>query len=165
MMTVGSFRPIQLFVTAEGEVIGGTLQNDSVKLQLTSGQVTSIPLHSITRLGYRKRPGEPDEWRFDRPTAFLRDGQRIGVQLPAEPIPVSTVYGPLLLQPQSIAALIFQGDDQPVHQVVLSDGSRFCGVVTRESFDLKIRNLARGPRTGSTSSPRAGPRQAPSPGP
>jgi hypothetical protein len=140
MMTVGSFRPFQLFVTAEGEVFGGTLQSDSIKLQLTSGQITSIPLHSVTRLGYRKRSGEPDEWRFDRPTAFLRDGQRIGVQMPGEAIAVSTVYGPLLLKPESIAALVFQGDDQPVHQVVLADGSRFCGVVTRESFDLKIRN-------------------------
>jgi hypothetical protein len=149
MMTVGSFRPFQLFVTADGEVYGGTLQADSIKLQLTSGQVTSIPLHSVTRLGYRKRPGEPDEWRFDRPTAFLRDGQRIGVQMPGEPIPVSTVYGPLLLKPESIAALVFQGDDQPVHQIVLADGSRFCGVVTKESFDLKIRNPAVG--TGSLS--------------
>ena len=149
MMTIGSFRPFQLFVTAEGEVFGGTLQADSIKLQLTSGQITSIPLHSVTRLGYRKRSGEPDEWRFDRPTAFLRDGQRIGVQLPADAVPVSTVYGPLLLKPESIAALVFQGDDQPVHQIVLADGSRFCGVVTKESFDLKIRNPAVG--TGSMS--------------
>jgi hypothetical protein len=154
MMTIGSFRPLQLFVTAEGEVFGGTLAADSIKLQLTSGQITSIPLHSVTRLGYRRRPGEPEEWRFDKPTAFLRDGQRIGVKMPAGDISVSTVYGPLLLKPQSIAALIFQGDEQPVHQVLLADGSRFCGVVTTESFDLKIRNpaigtdglsLARGP--------------------
>ena len=142
MMTVGSFRPTQLFVTADGEVFGGILQGDSIKLQLTSGQVTSIPLHSVTRLGYRKRPGEPEEWKFDKPTAYLRDGQRIGVQLPAEPVPVATIYGPLQLRPESIAALVFQGEDQPVHQVQLADGSRFAGLVGKESFDLKIRNPA-----------------------
>src|SRR5205823_2222809 len=80
MMTVGAFRPAQLFITAEGEVIGGALEADAVALQMSSGQLTRIPLANITRLGYRKRAGEPEEWKFDKPMAFLRDGQRVGVQ-------------------------------------------------------------------------------------
>lgn len=144
MMTVGTFKPAQLFVTADGEVIGGTLQSDGIKLQLSSGQVTAVPLHTITRLGFRKRPGEPEEWKFDKPTVFLRDGQRIGVQMPAETIPLNTVYGPLALKPELIAGLTFQGEDQPVHQVRLSDGSRFAALVGQDAFALKPRSAAGG---------------------
>jgi hypothetical protein len=149
MTTVGTFKPSQLFITADGEVIGGTLRPDAdgggaggggIRLQLSSGQVTTVPLHTITRIGYRKRPGEPEEWRFDKPTAFLRDGQRIGIETPAETIPISTIYGTLALKPQSVAALVFQGEDQPVHQVRLTDGSRFAALVNKESFDLRLRS-------------------------
>ena len=140
MMTMGTFKPVQLFVTADGEAIGGTLQSDAIHLQLSSGQTTSVPLHNVTRLGYRKRPGEPEEWKLDKPMAFLRDGQRIAVEMPAETVPLATVYGPLSLKPDAIAALVFQGEDQAVHQVRLADGSKFSalsrqGVVRPEAAD------------------------------
>jgi hypothetical protein len=58
LMNVGRFRPRQLVITVDGQIFGGLLDKDSVKLELTSGQITQIPLSQITRLGYRKRDGE-----------------------------------------------------------------------------------------------------------
>jgi hypothetical protein len=142
MMTVGVFRPSQLLVTVDGEVFGGELQADAVQLQLSSGQVTRVPLSSVTRLGYRRRPGEPEEWKFDKPFVFLRDGQRIAVESPGEEIPVSTIYGPIRLKPESVAALVFQGEDQPVHQVQLADGSKFAALIGKDHFDLRLRGAA-----------------------
>lgn len=144
MLTAGAFRPTQLFVTTDGEVIGGLLKMDAIKLHLSSGQATSVPLHSINRLGYRKRPGEPEEWKFDKPMVFLRDGQRVGVEPPGESVAVATVYGPLQLKVASIATLVFQGEETPVHQMRLVDGTRLAGLVAQPAFDLKLRTIGKG---------------------
>ena len=144
MMTVGVFRPSQLLVTADGEVFGGELQAAAIELQLSSGQLTSVPLANVTRLGYRKRAGEPEEWKFEQPFVFLRDGQRIAVKPPGGTIPVSTIYGPIELKPESVAALVFQGEEQSVHQVLLADGSRFAALIGKDKFDLQLGGAAAG---------------------
>lgn len=146
MVTAGTFRPMQLFVTADGEVVGGTLRggDGTVELQLSSGQVTKVPLASVTRMGYRRRPGEPEEWRFDQPAVFLRDGQRIVVDPPAEPLAVASMYGPLTLKAQAVGSIVFHGEDQAVHQVRLTDGSRFAALVNQGAFELRPRTVSAG---------------------
>lgn len=138
VLTAGQFRPSQLLVLADGQVLGGALQAETVRLQLSTGQTTSVPLRDVTRIGLRRRAGEPDEWKLEgRPMAFLRDGQRFGVQVPAEPLPVATRYGLLNLKPATVASVTLQGEDQAVHVIELTDGSRFAGLVAKEAFELK----------------------------
>jgi hypothetical protein len=138
-VTAGTYRPIQLFITTEGEIIGGALSGGSLRLQLTSGQVVALPLSSVTRVGCRKRPGEPEELKFDKPVAYMQDGQRLIVDAPSAPLSVSTIYGNVKLQPQWIAALTFQGEEQAVHQIRLRDGSRFNGLIDGDSLDMRLR--------------------------
>jgi hypothetical protein len=125
-------------VTIDGEIFGGKLANDKMNLELSSGQLTPIPLSQITRLGYRKRAGEPEEWTFDKPVVLMRSGDRIGVQMPTKPIEVVTRYGRLSLQPASIGGIQFQTEEHGVHEVYLTDGSRFAGLVAEEAFDMKL---------------------------
>jgi hypothetical protein len=138
LINVGESRPRQLIVTADGQIFGGKLEKNTVDLELSSGQVTKLPLSQITRLGYRKRGGEPDEWTFDKPTVLLRTGERIAVEMPDGDITVYTRYGALKLKPTSIASLAFQNEENGVHEIYLTDGSKFAGLVGADVFEMKL---------------------------
>lgn len=142
VLTAGEYRPTRLLVLADGQVVGGDLRADALRLQLSTGQVTSVPLANVTRVGLRRRPDEPEEWKLDaRPMVFLRDGQRFEVRVPDGPLPVATRYGLLNLRPASVAAVTLHGDGQAVHEVELTDGSRFAGLLSLEALELKPANL------------------------
>src|SRR5439155_22137693 len=87
---------------------------------------------------YRKRAGEPEEWTFDKPIVLMRSGDRMGVQMPPFDIDVATRYGQLKLKPSSVAAIVFANEEHGIHQVFLSDGSKFAGLVTAEKFEMKL---------------------------
>jgi hypothetical protein len=89
-------------------------------------------------MGYRKRAGEPEEWTFDKPLVLMRSGDRMGVQLPAYDIDVATRYGALKLKPAAISAVAFANEEHGIHQVFLSDGSKFAGLVTADRFEMKL---------------------------
>src|SRR6185295_15179922 len=151
------------------DLAGGTL-----KLELSSGQVTNVPLSSVRRFGYRMRAGEGEEAQAggagtgpsagpgggiaaapatapaqDKPLLMLRSGDRIAVELSASPISVATCYGLLQLDPRNVASVSFQSEDREhgVHEVRLTDGSRFAGVVTQDKFDVKLPGLGAGGAT------------------
>jgi hypothetical protein len=147
MITVGAYRPSQLFITADGEIIGGTLIGDGgvgggLKFQLSGGQLVTLPLAAISKVGCRKRSGEPEEWRFDKPMAYMRDGQRLAVDPPTNPIAVATLFGPVELKPEWIAAVVIQGEEQAVHQIRLRDGSRFNALVAGDGLTMKLRGAS-----------------------
>ncbi len=151
LINVGQFRPRQLVVTSDGEVFGGHLAKDTIDLELSSGQATQIPLAQIARVGYRRRAGEPEEWTFEKPLVMLRTGERVGVVAPEQPVEVLTRYGLLRLAPASILAIDFQAEDHGVHQVFLTDGSAFAGLVNAPTFEMKLS----GPAAQSVSFPAA----------
>ncbi|MEA2735216.1 MAG: hypothetical protein QOE14_1667 [Humisphaera sp.] len=138
ILNVGDFRPRQLIVTTDGEIFGGKLAKQTIDLELTSGQTTQIPLSQVTRAGYRKRADEPEEWTFDKPFVALRSGERVGVEMPTTPIDVVTRYGPLKLDPKAIAAVVFQTEEHGVHEIRLTDGSKFAGLVAAAEFEMKL---------------------------
>lgn len=151
MVTAGAYRPIQLFITTDGEIIGGTLSGDSIRLQLSSGQVVGLPLSAVTCVGCRIRRGEPEEWKFDKPMAYLRDGQRLAVEAPASPLNVATLYGNLKLQPQWVGALVTHGEEQAMHQVRLRDGSHFNALIEGDAINLQLRGA--GAASANSSNP------------
>lgn len=138
IVNVGQFRPTQLIVTSDGQIFGGTLKKQTVDLVLSSGQLTPIPLAQVTRVGYRKRAGEPEEWTFDRPLLFTRTGERMAIKPLQAPLQVATRYGTLTLKPEDIAAVLFQSDETSVHQILLNDGSKFSGIVAANDFDVVL---------------------------
>lgn len=138
VVNTGAFRQRQLLVTGEGEMIGGTLQAESVAIQLSSGQTTSVPLSQVARVGYRKRPGEPEELAATRAMLWLRTGDRLGVDPPAEAIPVLTRFGSIRVPPEKLASADLRSTDSAVHVLTLTDGSRFGGLVQAEQLNLKL---------------------------
>jgi hypothetical protein len=107
-------------------------------MQLMSGQTTQVPVAQISRMGYRKRDGEPDEWTFEKPMVHLRSGERMLVNIPTSTVDVLTRYGSLKLSPQSISAIVFQSDDNGVHDILLTDGSKFAGLASADHFDMQL---------------------------
>jgi len=138
MINVGQFRPRQLVVTTDGQIFGGKLERDVVALELSSGQVTQIPVAQINRLGYRKRANEPEDWTFDKPFVLMRTGDRVAIAMPTAPVDVHTRYGEMKLDPASVASIAFQSEDNGVHEVYLTDGSKFAGLVSADQFDMKL---------------------------
>jgi hypothetical protein len=145
LLNVGQFRPRQLVVTTDGQVFGGKLKKETLDLQLSSGQVTQIPLSQVNRVGYRKRPGEPEEWTFDKPMVLMRSGERIAVRTPTGPIEVATRYGKLSLRPEQVAAVLLATEDNGVHQVFLADGGKFSGLLAADSFEMTLDTGGAGP--------------------
>jgi hypothetical protein len=138
LINVGEFRPRQLLVTRDGEVFGGQLKEPDVSMKLSGGQEMRVPLRQISRVGYHTRPGESEEWTFDRPMVFLRSGDRMEVKMPEADIGVCTRYGVLKLKPQIIASIDFVDEQQPAHQVQLVDGSRFSALVMADSYEVEL---------------------------
>lgn len=138
LINVGQFRPRQLVVSVEGEMIGGTLAKQTVDLQLGSGQVTQIPISQISRIGYRKRADEPDEWKFDKPMVVLASGDRMNIKLPEQALDVVTRFGTLKLAPSAISAISLLGEEHGVHQILLNNGSKFAGLVSADQLTLKL---------------------------
>jgi hypothetical protein len=139
LLNVGDYRPRQLLVTTDGQIFGGKLAKETLDLELTTGQVTQIPLSQITRAGYRKRADEPEEWTFDKPMVALRTGERVGVEMPTTPIDVVTRYGTLKLDPKNIATIAFQAEENGVHEIYLTDGTKFAGLASAPQFEMKLR--------------------------
>jgi hypothetical protein len=140
LINVGRFRPRQLVITTDGQIFGGKLGKDTIDLELSSKQVIKVPLAQVTRVGYRKREGEPEEWTFDKPIVLMRSGERVGVRMPTEPVSVVTRYGKLSVRPETIAAILLQTEDHGVHEVRLTDGSRFAGLLDATSFPMELDN-------------------------
>ena len=145
LINVGQFRPRQLIVTLDGEIFGGKLSKETIDLELSSGQTTQIPLSQISRIGWRKRAGESDDPQgLDKPFVILRSGDRMAIVAPTAPLNVMTRYGQLSLRPDSVAAVAFASEDSGVHQVFLTDGSRFSGLVSGDHFEFKLAGGAGG---------------------
>jgi hypothetical protein len=75
---------------------------------------------------------------------MLQTGDRIAIEPPSDPVSISTRYGTIRLRPQAIASIAFQSEDNPVHEVELTDGSRFAGIVAGDALDLKVASLGGG---------------------
>src|ERR1019366_9483682 len=144
ILNAGRFRPRQLMVTADGPIFGGHLQKQTIDLELASGQKTQIPLSQISRIGYRLRPDESDDTQNNQtlqpPYVLMTSGDRVGVEMPAGPIEVSTRYGLLELSPTAISSIAFTSDDTGVHTIFLVDGSHFTGLIMAPDFQMKLSN-------------------------
>ncbi len=137
MVNVGEYHPRQLIVTRDGEILGGELEKKSISIELSSRQVTTIPVAQVSRFGYRKKAGDGEDWTFDKPMITLRTGERIAVSAPEGELEILTRCGLLRIKSESIHTLTIAAEDTAVHQVVLSDGSRLSGLVSLESFAMK----------------------------
>jgi len=137
MFNIGQFKSRQLVVTIDGQVIGGLLDRQAIDLELSSGQVTKIPLGQITRLGYRKRADEPEEWVFNKPYVTLRTGERLFVNMPKGPITFASRYGTLAVDPSSIASIDWQSEVSSVHELTLTDGTTLAGLFAGDQVDLQ----------------------------
>ncbi len=146
LLNVGQYKPRQLVVSTEGEVFGGQLSKDTIELELSSGQTTQVPLSQILRIGWRKRADETDDGAEtpEKPMLALRSGDRIVVEVPPQPIDVATRYGLLKLQPASVATIVYASEDIGVHQIFLTDGSHFAGLVSGDQFNFKLAGGAGG---------------------
>ena len=140
ILNVGVFGPSQLVVTSDGDVFGGRLIDlPTIPLQLSSGQITRIPMPQITRIGFHRRPGEPDEWDFEnKSVAYLRTGERMRLKPLPNDLELATPSGPVRLNPSVISSITFTGEDVSVPEVRLVDGSKLSGLLPAAAFELPL---------------------------
>ena len=138
LISIGSVRSRQLLFTTDGDVIGGTLEKNKIALEMSDGQLMEIPLAQISRVGYRKRTGEVEDPVYDKPYVLMRTGERIAIQMPTEPIMVHTRFGPMKLLPDTLTAIVFQNEENPVHEIHMNDGTRLAGLVDSVTLEAKL---------------------------
>jgi hypothetical protein len=138
LVSMGAVRPRQLLFTVDGDVFGGTLDKDKVALELSDGQVMEVPLSQVARVGYRRRPSEPEDPVFDKPFVLMRTGERIAIQPPTEPIAVHTRFGPMKLKPEALTAILFQNEEHAVHELRMTDGTRLAALVDAATLEVKL---------------------------
>ena len=138
IISIGAVRARQLLFTVDGDVLGGTLEKDKVALQLSDGQTMDIPINQVARVGFHKRPGEVEDPVFDKPYVLMRTGERITIQMPTEPMTVHTRFGPMKLRPDQLTAIVFQNEENPVHEVRLTDGTKLAGLVDSVILEAKL---------------------------
>ncbi len=139
----GDFRPVQLLVTGDSELIGGHLSREVIAIELANGQTTQVPLSQVARFGFRKRAGEPEDAILDKPFVELRSGDRVAIELPQTPIEFVTRLGALKLAPSSIHSLTLDSEDHGVHELRLVDGTKLAGLMTGETLVLKLATIDR----------------------
>jgi hypothetical protein len=140
VFNVGEFKPRQLIVTTEGEILGGTLAMDGIGLTLPGGQATTIPLKQISRVGMRQRPTDSDDISLKLPHVVLREGDHIAITPPTAPLSMATRFGPIEFPIASVASISFQNDDSPVHIMRLTDGSTIAGLMTMPTLDVTLKS-------------------------
>ena len=138
IISIGSVRPRQLLFTIDGDVFGGTLEKDKVALELSDGQTMEVPLAQVSRVGYRRRAGEPEDPAFDKPFVLMRTGERIAIQPPTEPVMVHTRFGPMKLKPEMLTAIVFQNEEHAVHEVRMVDGTKLAALVDSVTLEVKL---------------------------
>jgi hypothetical protein len=138
VLSIGAVRPRELVFTTEGDVIGGTLSRDKVSLEMTDGQTLQVPLAQVARVGYRKRPNEPEELPADKPYVLMRTGERVSIEMPQDPITVHTRFGPIKLQPDTLTSIVFQNEEHAIHEIHMTDGTRLAGLVDSVRFEAKL---------------------------
>lgn len=135
---IGEFKPRQLIVTIDGQIIGGTLIKETIDLALPGGQTTAIPLRQVSRIGFHKRASEAEELAIAQPYVVLREGDRIAIAPPTTSLSLATRYGPVELPISAIASIAFQDEESPVHVVRLTDGTLISGLVTTPELDVVL---------------------------
>jgi hypothetical protein len=144
LINVGKYRANQLLITNDGEVIAGRLDCDTIDLRLSAGQITRIPLSQVTRLGYRRRPGDvdPADWSFEnKPTAYLRGGERLQVKLASPDFDLATPIGPLRLSLPFISSIVFAGGDSNIPAITLRDGTRISALLPAPAYEATLPGL------------------------
>lgn len=68
----------------------------------------------------------------------MRSGERVGVKMPKTGFEVATRYGPLTLKPEQVGAIVLQSDETTMHQILLTDGSKFSGLLSAESLEMTL---------------------------
>ncbi len=139
LVTRGTYRPRQLVATRDGQLIGGALVAQTIDIELAGGgQLVSIPLSQVSRIGVRKAVGEAESVRPDKPMVTLRNGDHLAIVPLTQPIAVATRFGALQLPAAAIESVDLQPEEAPGHRIILKDQSSFTGIVTAAEFPLQF---------------------------
>ena len=138
LVTLGRVNARPLLVLTDGQAVGGELASKTIDLS-RGGEPTKIPVGQIARVGYRRRPGEPEQaTSLIRPFVTLSSGDRLAIKAdPAMTLPLVTRYGRLAVPASAVSLVDFTPDDRPGPVVTLTDGSQFTAVLDAPSLTLQ----------------------------
>jgi hypothetical protein len=142
IQSAGNFRPRQLLITRDGEIIGGQIQTAGVEITLSTGQTTTVPLAQISRVGARKPADEPDELAPAKVLLVLQSGDRLAVDMPAMPIEMLTRYGKVVVPPDQLLQLEL-GSEAGFHRITLTDASQISGLMTADQISVRLASSGR----------------------
>lgn len=139
MVSIGQYKPRQILVLNDGQLIGGHIEAEHVPLTMSSGQVVRVPMGRIVRMGYRYKGTEPESPTLAAPWVQLRSGDRIGLRSGGAAVPLVTRLGPLSLERDKLAAIVPGDPNAPVPTIELTDGSKLQAMVAAQDLQVILR--------------------------
>ena len=155
------------FLLIDGQVISGTLRDQTVQIKLSRRAPLKVPPGKIVQCGYRVTQKKPAVLRVSGSTVSLLNGDRFIWTGGLDKLVLKTPYTAIGLPAKSIAALVSTRRDgkPPTHRVRLANSSTMSGTLVAGKVTLKLQlgpeiavdtaNLLRVSCPGSTAAPVA----------
>jgi hypothetical protein len=155
------------FLLTDGQVISGTLRDQTVQIKLSRPAPLKVPPGDIVQCGYRITRDKPAVPKVSGPTVSLLSGDRFIWTGGLDKLVLKTPYAAIGLPAKSIVELVSTGRDAKhlIHRVRLTNGSTISGTLAADKVTLKLQlgpkitvnaaNLLRISREGKIAAPVA----------
>lgn len=126
--TVGVDAQLIRLALTDGQILGGRLTSGPLEMTLADGNVVSLSVRDIARVGYHVSEAKPTNINIRRPTLLLRGREQIFFDPANFDGRFLTEYGEVTLQPVDLKTLTLAADEGGLHRATFRDGSVLSGL-------------------------------------
>jgi len=136
----GSDKPGRVrLVQTDGQVIVGTLAEESVQLTLSVGPTLNVPPASIRQLSYRISEDRPAGLAVSEPMVLLRSGDRLIWTECSTKLQLTGPWGAVDLPLQSLQRMEWADTEGRGHRARFPGGTVLAGTLGAEKLTLKLK--------------------------
>jgi hypothetical protein len=125
-------------VLADGQLVCGTLAEQTVELTVPAAGKQSIPFSDIQEWSFQITSKRPDEIPFNGPQLVMRTGDHLAFNADSVDLKLRTRSGTVPLDADALLSIDLDNPAQAVHRVKFLNGSILAGIVEPPSFDVEL---------------------------
>ena len=126
-------------VQTDGQVIAGTMGDQTVQLTLQGGSTLNVPPGSIRQMGYRISKDRPAGFAASQPVVILRSGDRLIWTECRAKLQLTGPWGAVDLPPDSLQRIEQTDTEGRGHRARFQGGTALAGTLGPEKFTLKLK--------------------------
>ncbi|NBB94732.1 MAG: hypothetical protein GVY16_03230 [Planctomycetes bacterium] len=138
MATRPNVRGVFQAVLADGQLVCGTLAEQTVELTVPAAGKQSIPFGDIQQWSFQITSKRPEEIPFNGPQLVMRTGDRLAFDPDSLDLQLRTRSGAIPLDAEALLSIDLDNPAQAIHRVKFLNGSILAGIVEPPSFDVEL---------------------------